>query len=134
MDVAQMGSALNHWFGFQEQIGREFMMNEDAMKYSISDYLANHGGISNGYGDAGQPLAMDQRQNVVLQGLFFRLGGRAGCTQRRGSHKGAERGAGERYVGSQPKGGREGHVKVAGRGGCCNQNAESACAGRGGAN
>lgn len=45
IDVSQLGWALAHWLGFQEKIGRDFMMNEDAMKYPLSDYLANHGEI-----------------------------------------------------------------------------------------
>lgn len=40
-----MGSAIAHWLGFQEKIGRSFMMNEDALKYPLSDYLVNEGNI-----------------------------------------------------------------------------------------
>lgn len=40
-----MGGALEHWLGFQDKIGRAFMMNEDALKYPLSDYLANSGGM-----------------------------------------------------------------------------------------
>lgn len=39
-----MGGALEHWLGFQDKIGRAFMMNEDALKYPLSDYLVNGGG------------------------------------------------------------------------------------------
>lgn len=41
-----MGSAIAHWLGFQEKIGRSFMMNEDALKYPLSDYLVNEGNIN----------------------------------------------------------------------------------------
>jgi len=44
MNEARMGGALEHWFGFQEKIGRSFMMNEDSIKYPLADYLVNHGG------------------------------------------------------------------------------------------
>lgn len=40
-----MGGALEHWLGFQDKIGRAFMMNEDALKYPLSDYLVNGGGL-----------------------------------------------------------------------------------------
>lgn len=40
-----MGNALKHWLGFQDKIGRAFMMNEDALKYPLSDYLVNSGGL-----------------------------------------------------------------------------------------
>ena len=40
-----MGAAISHWLGFQEKIGRSFMMNEDALKYPLSDYLVNEGNI-----------------------------------------------------------------------------------------
>ena len=40
-----MGGAIEHWLGFQDKIGRAFMMNEDALKYPLSDYLVNGGGI-----------------------------------------------------------------------------------------
>jgi hypothetical protein len=40
-----MGGAIEHWLGFQSKIGRAFMMNEDAIKYPLSDYLVNEGGI-----------------------------------------------------------------------------------------
>ncbi len=45
MTIAQMGGAIEHWLGFQDKIGRSFMMNEDALKYPLSDYLVNDGGI-----------------------------------------------------------------------------------------
>jgi hypothetical protein len=45
MIVVNMGSAIAHWLGFQEKIGRSFMMNEDALKYPLSDYLVNEGNI-----------------------------------------------------------------------------------------
>jgi hypothetical protein len=45
MNEAQMGGAIEHWLGFQDKIGRSFMMNEDAIKYPLSDYLVNDGGI-----------------------------------------------------------------------------------------
>lgn len=40
-----MGGAIEHWLGFQDKIGRAFMMNEDALKYPLSDYLVNGGGL-----------------------------------------------------------------------------------------
>lgn len=40
-----MGSAIAHWLGFQEKIGRSFMLNEDALKYPLSDYLVNEGNV-----------------------------------------------------------------------------------------
>lgn len=45
MTIANMGGALEHWLGFQDKIGRSFMMNEDALKYPLSDYLVNDGSI-----------------------------------------------------------------------------------------
>ena len=45
MTIVNMGSAIAHWLGFQEKIGRSFMMNEDALKYPLSDYLVNDGNI-----------------------------------------------------------------------------------------
>jgi hypothetical protein len=45
MTIVNMGSAVAHWLGFQEKIGRSFMMNEDALKYPLSDYLVNEGNI-----------------------------------------------------------------------------------------
>jgi len=45
MNEDKMGGALEHWLGFQDKIGRSFMMNEDAIKYPLSDYLVNDGGI-----------------------------------------------------------------------------------------
>ncbi len=45
MTITNMGSAIAHWLGFQEKIGRSFMMNEDALKYPLSDYLVNEGNI-----------------------------------------------------------------------------------------
>lgn len=45
MTIVNMGSAIAHWLGFQEKIGRSFMMNEDALKYPLSDYLVNAGNI-----------------------------------------------------------------------------------------
>lgn len=44
MTIDKMGAALAHWLGFQEKIGRSFMMNEDALKYPLADYLVNDGG------------------------------------------------------------------------------------------
>ena len=41
-----MGGALEHWLGFQDKIGRSFMMNEDAMKYPLSDNLVNALGLN----------------------------------------------------------------------------------------
>lgn len=46
MTEDKMGGAIAHWLGFQEKIGRGFMMNEDAIKYPLSDYLVNDGGCS----------------------------------------------------------------------------------------
>lgn len=45
MNESRMGGAMQHWLGFQDKIGRAFMMNEDALKYPLSDYLVNDGGI-----------------------------------------------------------------------------------------
>lgn len=45
MTIKNMGGALEHWLGFQDKIGRSFMMNEDALKYPLSDYLVNDGSI-----------------------------------------------------------------------------------------
>lgn len=41
-----MGGTLEHWLGFQDKIGRAFMMNEDALKYPLSDYLVNDGKVN----------------------------------------------------------------------------------------
>lgn len=41
-----MGGAIQHWLGFQDKIGRAFMMNEDALKYPLADYLVNSGDVS----------------------------------------------------------------------------------------
>lgn len=30
MNISNMGGAIEHWLGFQDKIGRSFMMNEDA--------------------------------------------------------------------------------------------------------
>ncbi len=43
-----MGAAITHWLGFQDKIGRDFMMNEDALKYPLADYLVNAGNIDVG--------------------------------------------------------------------------------------
>jgi hypothetical protein len=43
--IKNMGGAIEHWLGFQDKIGRSFMMNEDALKYPLSDYLVNEGGL-----------------------------------------------------------------------------------------
>ena len=45
MSESEMGGAIEHWLGFQDKIGRAFMMNEDALKYPLSDYLVNGGGL-----------------------------------------------------------------------------------------
>ena len=45
MTIANMGGAIEHWLGFQDKIGRSFMMNEDALKYPLSDYLVNDGSV-----------------------------------------------------------------------------------------
>jgi hypothetical protein len=37
MTIANMGGAIEHWLGFQDKIGRSFMMNEDALKYPLAD-------------------------------------------------------------------------------------------------
>jgi len=44
ISVEAMGQALEYWLGFQDKIGRAFMMNEDALKYPLADYLVNIGG------------------------------------------------------------------------------------------
>ena len=46
MKIDSMGGAIAHWLGFQEKIGRSFMMNEDAIKYPLADYLVNDGGFN----------------------------------------------------------------------------------------
>lgn len=46
MIEVNMGGAIEHWLGFQDKIGRSFMMNEDAIKYPLSDYLVNEGGVN----------------------------------------------------------------------------------------
>lgn len=48
MHEEKMGGAIEHWLGFQDKIGRTFMMNEDALKYPLSDYLVNGGGVDIG--------------------------------------------------------------------------------------
>jgi len=45
MNESEMGGALEHWLGFQDKIGRAFMMNEDALKYPLADYLVNAGAL-----------------------------------------------------------------------------------------
>ena len=45
MTISNMGGAIEHWLGFQDKIGRSFMMNEDALKYPLADYLVNDGNI-----------------------------------------------------------------------------------------
>lgn len=45
MIISNMGGAVEHWLGFQDKIGRSFMMNEDALKYPLADYLVNEGGF-----------------------------------------------------------------------------------------
>ena len=46
MNISNMGGAIEHWLGFQNKIGRSFMMNEDALKYPLADYLVNEGNIN----------------------------------------------------------------------------------------
>lgn len=46
MNIANMGGAISFWLGFQDKIGRAFMMNEDAIKYPLADYLVNDGGLN----------------------------------------------------------------------------------------
>ena len=46
MIISNMGGAVEHWLGFQDKIGRSFMMNEDALKYPLADYLVNEGGFN----------------------------------------------------------------------------------------
>ncbi len=41
MIVSNIGGTIEHWLSFQEKIGRSFMINEDALKYPIADYLVN---------------------------------------------------------------------------------------------
>ena len=48
MNISNMGGAIEHWLGFQDKIGRSFMMNEDALKYPLADYLVNDGNIDVG--------------------------------------------------------------------------------------
>ena len=48
MNISNMGAAITHWLGFQDKIGRNFMMNEDALKYPLADYLVNAGNIDVG--------------------------------------------------------------------------------------
>lgn len=46
MNIQNLGSALEHWLGYQEKTGKEFMMNEDSLKYPIADYMVNGGEIN----------------------------------------------------------------------------------------
>ncbi len=46
MKISNIGGAIEHWLGFQDKIGRSFMMNEDALKYPLADYLVNAGNIN----------------------------------------------------------------------------------------
>jgi hypothetical protein len=45
MVISNLSGAIEHWLGFQDRIGRSFMMNEDALKYPLADYLVNEGNI-----------------------------------------------------------------------------------------
>ena len=45
MVIANMGGAIEHWLGFQDKIGRSFMINEHALKYPLADYLVNDGKV-----------------------------------------------------------------------------------------
>lgn len=45
MVISNLSGAIEHWLGFQDKIGRSFMMNEDALKYPLADYLVNEGNI-----------------------------------------------------------------------------------------
>ncbi|SMG49314.1 hypothetical protein SAMN05661096_03600 [Marivirga sericea] len=45
MVVANLGGAIEYWLGFQDKIGRSFMMNENALKYPLADYLVNEGNV-----------------------------------------------------------------------------------------
>ena len=55
MIIENMGGAMEHWLGFQDKIGRSFMMNEDALKYPLADYLVNDGSINIKYIDLEKP-------------------------------------------------------------------------------
>lgn len=55
MTISNMGGAIEHWLGFQDKIGRSFMMNEDAIKYPLADYLVNHGNIDLKFIDLERP-------------------------------------------------------------------------------
>jgi hypothetical protein len=41
MNISNIGGTIEHWLSFQEKIGRSFMINEDALKYPLADYLVN---------------------------------------------------------------------------------------------
>jgi len=45
MVISNLGGAIEYWLGFQHKIGRSFMMNEDALKYPLADYLVNEGNV-----------------------------------------------------------------------------------------
>ena len=45
MNISNMCGAIEHWLGFQDKIGRSFMINEDTLKYPLADYLVNDGNI-----------------------------------------------------------------------------------------
>ncbi|HKC69869.1 MAG TPA: hypothetical protein VKG26_16655 [Bacteroidia bacterium] len=80
MIILNMGGAIEHWLGFQDKIGRSFMMNEDALKYPLSDYLVNDGSINIKSIDLEYPhpnfsnrlvdLAISDAANKQLNNLF----------------------------------------------------------------
>jgi len=55
MTISNMGGAIEHWLGFQDKIGRSFMMNEDALEYPLADYLVNDGSIDIKFVDLEKP-------------------------------------------------------------------------------
>jgi hypothetical protein len=46
MIISNLAGAIEHWLGFQNKIGRSFMMNEEALKYPLADYLVNEGNFN----------------------------------------------------------------------------------------
>lgn len=69
MNIDQIGKTLIHWSGFQENIGRSFMMNEDALKYPLADFLFNQGGatIDNVHLEHVHPKFPSRRIDLVVK-------------------------------------------------------------------
>lgn len=66
MNIVSLGGAVEHWLGFQEKIGRSFMMKEDALKYPMADYLVNAGDIGVKEINLEYPLAFDPGRHLDL--------------------------------------------------------------------